>query len=83
VFFLFNPFSERILSDFEEAVRGSGSRVFFYNFHGLEMFNNPAWRVQLITQTEPHWAQYRCAFITSVGDTQADADMTAGSPTAP
>ena len=63
IFYLFNPFSEKILRDFEQELRGSDARMVYNNFYSLAPFENDAWKIEIVRQTEPHWCQYRCAYI--------------------
>jgi precorrin-6B methylase 2 len=72
IFYLFNPFSEQILADFERALRGSNARIVYYAFHGLGPFENPAWKIKIVRKTEPHWCQYRCAYISPAQRTERE-----------
>jgi hypothetical protein len=63
IFYLGNPFSEQILAKFELALHNSKARIVYTDFHGLTPFENDAWKVEIVRQNEPHWCQYRCAFI--------------------
>jgi len=63
IFYLGNPFSEQILAKFELAVRSSNARIVYTDFHGLTPFENDAWKIEIVRRNEPHWCQYRCAYI--------------------
>ena len=63
IFYLYSPFSEKILVDFEQTLRGSSARIIYCDFHVLTPFENAAWNIEIVRQTEPF--QYQCAYISS------------------